>query len=53
MWKQLNQRQLRLQTHRTYGLGTSGSLMARLPHFQINHGDSGILNIILPIDSTN
>ena len=47
LWQQLNQRQLRHSNtqNRTYGLGTCGSLMARLPNFQMNHGDSGILNL--------
>ena len=50
-----NQRQLRLSNtqNRTYGSETGGPLMVRLPDFQMNHGDSGILNLTYRLDATN
>ena len=32
---------------------TSSSLMAQLPNFQMNHGDSEILNLSYRLDATN
>ena len=44
-----------IQTHRTGHTDreTGGSRMVRLPDFQMNHGDSGILNLTYRLDATN
>ena len=55
MWQQLISASRDIQTHKTgqtdWEIG--GSLMARLPNFQMNHGDSGILNLTYRLDATN
>ena len=55
MWQQLISASCDIQTHRTGHTDweTRGSLMARLPNFQMNHGDSGILNLTYRLDATN
>ena len=47
MWQQLITASCDIQTHRTGHTNweTGGSLVARLPNFQMNHWDSGILNL--------
>ena len=47
MWQQLISASCDIQTHRTGHTDweTGGSLIARLPNFQTNHQDSGILNL--------
>ena len=49
------QRQLPHSTHRTghEDQETGGSLMVRLHEFQMNHGDSRILNLTYRLDATN
>ena len=55
MWQQLISANCDIQTHRTGHTDweTRGSLMARLPNFQMNHGDSGILSLTYRLDATN
>ena len=51
-----NQRQLRHSNTRRTGYTdreTVGSLMVPVPDFQMNHGDSGILNLTYRLDATN
>ena len=55
MWQQLISASCDIQTHRTGHTDreTGGSRMVRLPDFQMNHGDSGILNLTYRLDATN
>ena len=54
-WQQLISTSCNIQTHRTSHKNweRGDSLLARLPNFQMNHGDSGILNLTYMLDATN
>ena len=55
MWQQLISASCNIQTHRTGHTDweTGGALMAPLPNFQMNHRDSGILNLTYRLVATN
>ena len=55
MWQQLISASCDIQAHRTGHTDweTGGSLMACLPNFQANYGDSGIFNLTNRLDATD